>query len=65
MRRAWINQPSTLQSCHHWHGERVLTADKPSGATAQVWFARNTPLISAEVPVNALSAGWPADKEVK
>ena len=62
IRRMWINQPSTSQACHRWHGRHVL-ADLDAitwGNTAQVYFTEG-PEESAILPLSALSAGWPQE----
>jgi hypothetical protein len=55
--RAWINQPSTTQPMHHWHGTLVLaTSDSPG--MARVYFIKGA-MVSASIPAVALSEGWP------
>lgn len=64
MKRMWINQPSTDQPFHAYHGVRVLTDLKPEfeGSTAcRVYFTEGN-VISAQVSINSLSNGWPAEE---
>lgn len=56
MERMWINQPSTLQPLHHLHGTNVL-AMGDINRVSRVWFLSG-PVISQQVPSNALSRGW-------
>ena len=56
MRRMWINQPSTLQRFHKWHGMNVL-AQKESEKVSRVYFLSG-PIISQQIPSNVLSTGW-------
>jgi len=58
--RMWINQPSTSQPAHRFHGRCVL-ADPPYpvwGAVAEVYFVDGAET-SAIIPLVALSEGWP------
>jgi len=53
MARKWINQPSTLQQYHKYHGKNVLY-----DATAEeVWFTEGD-VISMQIDPLALSDGW-------
>lgn len=54
MKRFWINQPSTLQPLHKYHGNNVLAENINS---ERVYFTSGN-IISMEVPDNVLSAGW-------
>ena len=61
-RRMWINQPSTLQPFHKWHGVRVLAVHDYDN-TWQAFFLSG-PVYSMQVLAQALSPGWPgADTE--
>ena len=60
MYRQWINQPSTQQPLHKFHGRRVLTVPARPGV-ANAYFTEGD-IISIEVPTNALSHGWPERK---
>jgi hypothetical protein len=62
LRRMWINQPSTLQTLHKLHGERVLAAPGTEG-THRVYFVRGS-IVSMQVPYHVLSAGWPTRSEL-
>ena len=35
--RAWINQPSTLQSLHHLHGVKCIVEDN-GGSSVRLYF---------------------------
>jgi len=56
-RRAWINQPSTQQTAHKWHGVNVLATDDGEGFS-RVYFTSGD-IISARLPTPCLSDGWP------
>ncbi len=67
--RMWINQPSTLQPDHQYHGRNVLVPDQPgrdvnrpgtqwpTGRILRVWFTEG-PVIDTEVFQSSLSPGW-------
>lgn len=57
IRRAWINQPSTLQPLHHLHGLRVL-AHRDTGTHQRVYPISGN-IVSLQVPNDAVSDGWP------
>ena len=59
--RAWINQPSTHQSHHKLHGERVIVipSESRSETAVRVFFASSGDLISMEIEPHCLSEGWP------
>jgi len=61
MNRYWINQPSTLQPDHKYHGRRVLadTSDE-DGDYCRCWFA-DGPVVNMRVAKTSLSKGWPQD----
>ena len=60
MKRAWINQPSTLQPYHTLHGTRVLVEKKPDN-TFVVYFVSG-PVVSMPMSDRlALSPGWADD----
>lgn len=58
VRRMWVNQPSTRQSHHHLHGERVL-AVREHGDTYLIYFLHGD-VVSQQIPASALSEGWPS-----
>lgn len=58
MKRMWINQPSTLQDHHHLHGTNVLAVPSQFGDKYKQVYFLSGPVISQEMPVLALSAGW-------
>lgn len=53
-KRCWINQPSTHQPVHCYHGVRVLSVPY----SRLVYFLEGE-TVSAVVPRLALSDGWP------
>lgn len=53
MKRMWINQPSTLQTYHKYHGKNVLFDEKQM----RVYFTKG-PVISMEINKLSLSEGW-------
>lgn len=58
MRRMWINQPSTSQPLHKYHGQNVLAEDKNYDDTGVVVWTLSGSVTSFVVPILALSAGW-------
>jgi hypothetical protein len=56
-KRMWVNQPSTLQTYHKFHGMEVI-AIKLDDQTSQVYFI-STSWTSMEMDNLALSYGWP------
>lgn len=62
MERMWVNQPSTSQPLHKYHGQNVLYDRK--GQT--LYFCRGS-VISMMVPTNPLplSFGWQTQSEQK
>ena len=63
MERYWINQPSTLQPYHEYHGVEVYGPEKLTGDYTHVYFISG-PIISMRIQTLALSPGWRiADKE--
>ena len=54
--RMWINQPSTSQPFHKWHGTNVL-AVREGGDMWRAYFLSGT-IISMRAPGLALSSGW-------
>ncbi len=56
IRRAWINQPSTLQMYHKWHGTNVL-ADYTHWPGITIYFLSGD-VVSMVVDSPALSPGW-------
>lgn len=57
MKRAWINQPSTLQPLHRLHGTQVIAYVEKYHLVSRVWFLSGT-VISMNVPTIVLSMGW-------
>lgn len=55
--RMWVNQPSSDQTYHDWHGRRVL-AIRDFRDMFRVYFLEG-PIISMNMNFNALSPGWP------
>lgn len=55
IRRAWINQPSSLQCHHNLNGENVLVVDTKE-KTVDIYFTRGN-VISMRIPRNCLSIG--------
>ena len=53
MKRAWINQPSTLQPLHHLHGVNVLF----DSANGTIYFLSGA-TVSMMPPNGVLSDGW-------
>ncbi len=54
--RAWINQPSTLQPLHHFHGSRVIAYDE--GGVTTIYFLEGKTISQVANPLS-LSPGWP------
>lgn len=58
MRRMWINQPSTLQQFHKYHGTNVLADEAPNErGVVTVWFLSGDTW-SMDILEMALSKGW-------
>jgi hypothetical protein len=57
MERCWINQPSTLQLCHKWHG--VLAHVEKGNSKIVDIYLLNKNILSMRVPRKILSKGWP------
>ena len=57
--RAWINQPSTAQLLHEYHGQNVLVYESGylHSDVVRVYFTEGT-IISMNVPRIVLSKGW-------
>lgn len=55
-RRCWINQPSTLQPLHKYHGRNVIAAPYTNNAKT-VYFLEGD-AISMVVPSEVLAEGW-------
>lgn len=55
--RYWINQPSTLQYWHKWHGMNVIAVPSNYPDTTYVYFLEGS---TESIPVNTsiLAAGW-------
>jgi hypothetical protein len=61
LQRKWINQPSTQQVYHSYHGLNVLAWIEPEGTWARVWFTTNVGTCdtqSIRITTLALSEGW-------
>lgn len=54
--RMWINQPSTLQPLHKLDRTNVLAVED-GDRVMRVYFLSG-PIVSQQVPRNALSPGW-------
>jgi hypothetical protein len=60
MARYWVNQPSSLQPAHDYHGQNVIAPENMNdidGPSVAVYF-QNGPAISAIFPKLSLSRGW-------
>jgi hypothetical protein len=57
--RCWINQPSTLQAGHKYHGTNVLAA--PYGEDSYDVYFLSGETTSMVVPASWLSNGWKVD----
>lgn len=51
--RAWINQPSTLQPLHNFHGQYCIVEDTGEN-TVRVWFTHG-PIHSMQIPRMCIS----------
>ena len=56
-RRCWINQPSTLQPLHKYHGTLVLAV--PYAETSSDCYLLSGDVVSMIAPNLSLSEGWP------
>lgn len=61
--RMWINQPSTLDSLHRWHGTNVLAI--PETDTVSRAYLLSGDVSSMQVPTSALSRGWTSVAQVR
>lgn len=57
LKRAWINQPSTLQDYHHLHGTNVLMMPEKESSSCQIYFLSGD-IVSQRIPKLTLSKGW-------
>jgi hypothetical protein len=58
LRQMWINQPSTLQPDHKWHGTNVYAAPKVEGEDyTDVWSLTESGMIGRMAELS-LSPGW-------
>jgi hypothetical protein len=57
-RRMWINQPSTLQYEHKFHGQNVLAYNYNRNTLTTLVYFTGGEIISCEVFTSALSEGW-------
>jgi len=55
--RMWINQPSSLQTYHNYHGCNVIAWLDNNKSTTQISFISGD-IISMEIDTIALSKGW-------
>ncbi len=62
VKRMWVNQPSTSQAYHRWHGVRVLAVRH--GVSTTVYFLEG-PVVSMHCDTLALSEGWPASSRAR
>lgn len=61
IKRAWINQPSTLQPLHKLNGVNVLAIPEDDKCS-RIYFLSGD-VISARVPSLVLSKGWRSDEK--
>lgn len=61
MKRFWINQPSTLQSMHPYHGTLVFVPDGDHywGDSVVVGIVSPGDVSNMMVPCTVLEPGWP------
>jgi hypothetical protein len=60
MTRYWVNQPSSFQPAHGYHGQNVIAPENMNdidGPSVTVYF-QNGSVISAKFPKLSLSRGW-------
>jgi hypothetical protein len=55
LKRMWINQPSTLQPLHKYHGRNVLAYKE--GTVYRIYFLSGR-VVSMQAPSGCLSLGW-------
>jgi phenolic acid decarboxylase len=55
LKRMWINQPSTLQPLHKYHGRNVLAYKEGTGY--RIYFLSGH-VIDMQIPSGCLSPGW-------
>lgn len=53
--RGWINQPSTLQPLHSFHGKRGIVVDEGDPYTMRMYFSEGI-VVSIQAPRSAVSA---------
>lgn len=58
MKRMWINQPSTSQPWHDWHGTNVLACEEEYTPGTVVIYYLSGPIVSSVVSKLWLSDGW-------
>ena len=60
IKRMWVNQPSTLQPYHQFHGRRVLAdlSDKTFEHSVSVYWLEG-PVENQQMLKSSLSDGWP------
>ena len=57
LKRMWINQPSTLQPDHKYHGLNVLVEQDNNEEYIDAYM-QSGPIISMRVALLSLSPGW-------
>lgn len=58
IRRCWINQPSTLQPLHEYHGLNVLVASNHEGYPTVIYFLGGPVVSTAGDYRLCLAEGW-------
>lgn len=58
IQRYWIDQPSPLQSLHHYHGTNVIAAPCDSTDYTATIYLLSGDVISMVAPMEVLSPGW-------
>jgi hypothetical protein len=58
LKRMWVNQPSTLQTYHKWHGVCVLATEAEHGTDICTAYFLSGACVSMRMAYSALSKGW-------
>ena len=58
MKRMWVNQPSTTQAYHKWHGQNVLVCPEPNSKRLSRVYFLSGPIVSVPMVTSVLSEGW-------
>lgn len=58
IQRCWINQPSTSQPLHNWHGLNVLAHIEEGETKMATVYPLKGETISMYIPIICLSKGW-------